>query len=700
MMEKTKTGFLHCGNTGMIFALTVLLFIFSVELPAQAENEFTLEHLAKIRFVDEVKISPDGRYIAYTLAVPRLPFAEEDGRRWVELHVVDTSGNSRPFVTGKVNVSAIAWTPDGKYISYLARRGDDKPNSLYIIPLDGGESRKVLEHATGIDSYSWGLDGRLAFLAAAKRGQKQEELREDGFVQEVYEEELSPVRVWLAEPFDTSAKPRALSLSGSASEMSFFPDGRNLALALAPTPSVDDEYMRRKVHVIDAVTGRTKIIFDNPGKLGRIVPSPDGRHVAVIAGVDINDPLEGHLMVGDMEHGGLTDLLPDLSGHVVDIAWRDEQTILYTADEGVYTTFNEIRGDGTGQKTIVSAGGPILGRFSLTRDGQNVAFDADSPTFPWEVYYLKAGEKQVVRLTDSNPWLAGLRLAPQEVVDFKARDSLDLQGILIRPLDEQPGERYPLILVVHGGPEDHERNGWKTSYSRLGQAAAARGFAVFFPNYRGSTGRGVEFSKMGQGDYAGREFDDLVDAVDHLVNRGLVRRDKVGIMGGSYGGYAAAWGATALSKYFAASVMAMGISDLLAKFGTTDIPNEMYHSHARRWPWENWQWYLQRSPIFYAQQAKTPLLILHGTDDTRVHPSQSIELYRYLKTVGKAPVRLVLYPGEGHGNSRACARYDFSLRAMRWMEHYLQGLGGDPPPYEMEYPLNSGENDSGNTPKN
>ncbi|MCP4570391.1 MAG: prolyl oligopeptidase family serine peptidase, partial [FCB group bacterium] len=154
---------------------------------------------------------------------------------------------------------------------------------------------------------------------------------------------------------------------------------------------------------------------------------------------------------------------------------------------------------------------------------------------------------------------------------------------------------------------------------------------------------------------------------------------------GSYGGYATAWGSTALTEHFAAGVMAVGISDLISKFGTTDIPQEMFLVHARTWPWDKWQWYLERSPIFHAQKARTPLLILHGEDDTRVHPSQSMELYRYLKTVGQAPVRLVFYKDEGHGNKKAAARYDFSLRQMRWMEHYLKGGGGDPPPYEIDY---------------
>ena len=245
----------------------------------------------------------------------------------------------------------------------------------------------------------------------------------------------------------------------------------------------------------------------------------------------------------------------------------------------------------------------------------------------------------------------------------------------------------PLVLDVHGGPESHVRNGWMTGYSTPGQILAAKGIAVFAPNYRGSTGRGVAFSKLGQGDPAGKEFDDLVDAVDHLIASGLVDGAKVGITGGSYGGYATGWCSTRYSDRFAAGVMFVGISDKISKTGTTDIPEEEFLVHALRRPWDDWTLLLERSPIFHTDKAKTPLLILHGKEDPRVFPGQSLELYRFLKVRSQAPVRLVLYPGEGHGNLRAASRLDYNLRMVRWFAHYLQGPGGAMPPVEVDYEM-------------
>jgi dipeptidyl aminopeptidase/acylaminoacyl peptidase len=318
----------------------------------------------------------------------------------------------------------------------------------------------------------------------------------------------------------------------------------------------------------------------------------------------------------------------------------------------------------------------------MSDSGDVVAFSAASPQHPAELFVMTDGMPE--RVTDTNAWLADKRLAPQEVIEFEARDGLMLQGMLIRPLDYEGGERVPLIMIVHGGPESHYSNTWLTAYSLLGQMAAAKGYAVFYPNYRGSTGRGVAFSKTSQAEPAGAEFDDLVDGVEHLVEIGLVDADRVGVTGGSYGGYATGWLATRYTERFAAGVMFVGISNKVSKVGTTDIPNEEFLVHARKRPWDNWQFFLERSPIYYADDTETPLLIMHGAEDPRVHPTQSMELYRHLKLRSDAPVRLVFYPGEGHGNRKATARFDYTLRAFRWFDHYLMGPGGEPPAIEID----------------
>ncbi len=665
--------------------MRLLALLLALAPIVHGQEVFTAEHVAMIRTVVEAQISPNGEQIAYVLSVPRIPFVDDDGGPWAELHVVDLEGKSRPFVTGKVNVRDVSWRPDSSEILFLARRGGDEATALYAISVDGGEARKLYEHTAAIGAYDLDASGeKLAYVAGDETDKEQEGLRKAGFTQKVFEEDWKPDKVWVANLTDDEPQAKPLDLEGSAHAVQWNPDGTRLAVSLAPTPFVDDSYMNLKLVYVDPENGEIHGGYTPPGKMSTFRWSPDGARMAVIGTADRSDPLAGRLIVASVETGEARDLMPALEAHVAEIEWTTIDTVAYIADEGVWSRFGSVRLDGSGTTTVAASAGKVLGGLSLARDGTAVVLE-ESAEHPAEVAVIAEGKKEAKVLTNSNPWLADMRFAKQERIEYLARDGLRIEGVLIHPLDEQPGQRYPLILYVHGGPEAREADGWTTSYARPGQVAAARGFAVFQPNYRSSTGRGVEFSKLDHGDIAGKEFDDLVDAIDHLAATGLADPQKVGITGGSYGGYATAWAATALSERFAAAVMLVGISDQISKIGSTDIPEELFEVHHRKRVWEDWQFFLERSPIYHAAKAKTPLLILHGEEDTRVPTDQSRELYRLIKMQTDTPVRLVLYPGEGHGNRRAASRYDYNLRMIRWMEHYLKGPGGDPPTYQLKY---------------
>jgi dipeptidyl aminopeptidase/acylaminoacyl peptidase len=674
------------------YAVSAMVFTYLLlptRLSAQ-DNVFTPHHVAKLRMVTAAVISTDGAQVAYILGVPRQLPKEKDGPAWAELHVVDAKGTNTPFITGQVNIDSIAWTPDGKSISFLTKRDGEQFKSMYVIPVRGGESRKVLSHGSDIQGYSWSPDGKqVAFLATEATPKDKKTRREQGFDQEIYEEDVPFVRVWTANIENGNAT--MLKLNGAASELHWSPAGDKLAVALAPTPHVDDSLMFRKVHIVDLKTGEARNL-NNPGKMGQIAWSPDGKMLALISAADKHDPMQGRLWVTGIEEGIWSDVSPSVEAHVESIAWDRSLAAIESRGVESHVPVNSVESNPDGKHAIVGTAtldvprGLILSNLTCADRRVNArACIGHTAKHPPEVFIYGPQDGEPRRLTESNPWLRSMRFANQEVVKYKARDGLELEGILIRPLDEKKAQRYPLVLTVHGGPEAHISNGWNTLYHTLGQVGAARGMATFLPNYRGSTGRGVEFSMMGQAAAAGKEFDDLVDGVDHLVKQGLVDAKKVGITGGSYGGYATAWGSTYYSDRFAAGVMFVGISDTVSKCGTTDIPEEMYLVHHRKRLWEDWDYFLKSSPIYHTDKAKTPLLILHGKADPRVHPSQSLELHRHLKIRGQAPVRLVLYPGEGHGNRRAASRLDYNLRLLQWMEHYLKGPGGAPPPYELDY---------------
>jgi len=678
---RTRRSRWPSSTPAVLFAALVL--VSGAPLLAQTiEGGLSPHDVARIRNVSAVAVSPDGNRIAFTVSVPRDPLEEEDGTAWRTLHVLDVAtGASREYVGGEVRVGSPVWTADGTRVLYLARREGDDATSLYAIPVGGGESTRILAHPTGVSSFSMSPDGRrVAFLSADPEPEYRAAMRKRGFRQEVFEEDAPFTRVWIAEVESGSA--RVLPLEGEASVVGWSAAGDRLVVALAPTPLVDDRYMERRLRIVDPATGAIVARIENPGKLGQVGFSPDGRRVAFVSGASIHDPKEGRLMVADASDGSFEDVLPGLEGHVSAFAWRDASTLLYVADVGVETRIGSVRVDGSRDRTLVDAGVAVFTGISAAPGASTVALLGETPRHPSELFVV-SGSGSPRRVTDSNPWLADRTLARQEVVEWTAADGLRLQGVLIHPLGADGPA--PTIVVVHGGPEAHERNGWLTGYSTHGQTAAARDMATFYPNYRGSTGRGVEFSMSSQGDFAGKEFDDIVDGVDHLISAGVTDPARVGVTGGSYGGYATGWLTTRHSDRFAAGVMFVGIANTISKDGVSDIPEEMFLVHQRMRPWDDWQYFLERSPIFWADSANTPLLILHGKEDPRVPTDQSLEMYRHLKQRGSAPVRLVLYPGEGHGNARAAARLDYNLRSLRWLEHYLKGPGGEPPPVDVRY---------------
>ncbi|HVS19487.1 MAG TPA: prolyl oligopeptidase family serine peptidase, partial [Planctomycetota bacterium] len=513
---------------GACLALTLL-----PTLAAAQGDVLTPHDVAGLRGVTSVALSPDGSTIAYTLAVPREPGVDDDGAAWVELHVVARDGSSpRPFVTGEVNVGSVSWTPDGGAIAFTAKRDGDKGSALYLLPVDGGEARRAAGLATSVGGYSFSPDGeRVALLGRASEEPAAKKLKDKGFKQEVYEEDVEFARVWIAE-VDGAEPTEPLGVEGHVYAVEWGPSGDRLLVRRAPTPLVDDQYMRQRAALVSAVDGSTLVEFATEGKLGDAVLSPDGARVALITAGDIHDPNASRLWIGDASTGALFDALPNFAADVDACAWQDADTVMYIASHGCETAYEKVdvgAGRGENRKQIIAPGTAIWTAFSVSEDGQSGAFVGSTPAHAPELYAMVHGDAGPTRLSDSNPRLSEVSLARQEVVRFTARDGLELEGVLLRPLDEVEGQRYPLILYVHGGPEAHEQNGWQTAYSKPGQVAAARGFAVFHPNYRGSTGRGVEFSKLSQGDPAGGEFDDLVDAVDHLIAIGLVDETKVGV---------------------------------------------------------------------------------------------------------------------------------------------------------------------------
>lgn len=639
-----------------------------VAVPAQVQAQVSPEHVAALQMVNNSVMSSDGRYVAFTKVVPMDPLKDNVPSQ-VHLYILDrATGIAKPYFTAS-SVSQVKFIPGTNKLSFLTRGHGDKANALYEISPDGGAAQQLFAYSSSIINYDWAPDGkRLVFTYSVPAEKPKTPLN---YQPKFYEEDFD-TRVAAIVSLDNPSSVRNISVKGSVYALSWSPNGKKIAITVAPTSSVDDSYMEQKIKVADANTGHIIAEVNNIGKFNHLVWSPDSRQLAYLGAYDLNDPTDGTLFVVSAEGGTPRRIDEKYKGKYEQIAWVNQDRIHYLASEGAATVLGEIYAHGWNNGRVLHrAEEAMITTFSVNKSG-SISYTANTPTHPTELFVLEGRKSK--RITHSNPQLEGLKMGKQEVIRYMARDgAYEIEGMLIYPIDYMPGRRYPLIVVVHGGPESHYSNGWLTNYSSPGQMGAAEGYMVFYPNYRGSTGRGQEFTYSSQNDPAGKEFDDVVDGVDYLIDKGLVDGNRVGVTGGSYGGYATAWMSTYYSDRFAAGVMFVGISNTLSKFGTSDIPMEMYHVHERQHIWENWERQLKRSPIYYVDRAQTPLLIMHGAEDPRVHPTQSMELYRHMKVrKPEVPVRLIFYPGEGHGNARSGSRYDYNLRMMQWFDIYLK----------------------------
>lgn len=662
---------------------TVFYFLFTFSFAIKAnETALTLSDLNRLREVKTSVISPDGNHVAFTTSLSASAYSGADYSNLNEIYLADKNGRLTPFVAANP-LGHISWSSDSKHFWFLSNQQKDQTVSLYKMSINGGEAQKVFSYKTDINGYHLAKDNRnLLFWAFPEKSERHKRLKELGFDAEVFEEKPENQYLYKVD-LDTNVTTVETVISDQHIISAQWSNHSDVILIQhAATSLTDDVVINSKLTLI-SIEGKVIHSFEHSAKMGKALFSPNGKYIALIGSQDSSDPEKGRLFLGSISSPKLTNILTDFDGHIEDIAWLSDRLIGFIAYQGLETFLASKKiGKPSDSYRVLLKNADILTALTADSSGKNIALNNHSQEHPSELYWYKRNGTR--RFTNSNLWLKQKKLARQQQVEFVARDGTKIQGMLIPPLNKVDG-KAPLIIFVHGGPESHFSDGWLNRYSHPINDAANKGFYSFLPNYRGSTGRGVSFAKLGQQDYAGTEFNDLLDAKNWAVENYAIDPNRVGITGASYGGYASAWAATKLSKEFAASVSSMGIANQISKFGTTDIPTEMVQLHALITPWQDWQWYLERSPIKHVGNAQTPLLLMHGRLDQRVPFNQSVEMYRHLKLRSDAPVRLILFPNEGHGFINATSRLEYSERLMRWMTHFLKDQRQELPDIELPH---------------
>ena len=663
------------SKTYLAFFISLLLFTFQDN---KGQDILSPKDLLSLQSCRGIQLSPDGNQILYSISTPRSPNDPPGTSQNIYWKMTLMDKVANPLFNGEIKGSSPRWSPDGKTIGFLYGKGKGL-KQVWAMPAGGGEIVQLTHAESDVSFFRWnpGGDG-LAYLALTPASDKEKELKERGYGFIYYEENLKNKNLFIAS-LDQNGQyigTRQITEGMNVWDFEYNPQGTHIAASISPKNLIDQQYMFRRLNLIDITSGDMSQVSENQGKLGNYVFSPDGKNLAYAAALTINDHAVSQVYIVSLEDKMLTNLTPEkFKGHVTWVNWKNNKQVFYFSEEGVYPKLNFVSLKGGKGEVLLDASesGIIFDTPEFNDDFNQFVFTGSTPDDYVNIYTWN-GKDEINRITDINPQLEDKVLGKQEVIQYNARDGQEIEGLLMYPVGYESGKKYPLIVYVHGGPESHHSNAWLSRYSTPGQVMAGKGYMVLYLNYRASTGYGVDFAMEGFMDPAGKEFDDIADGIDYLVKEKGADKARVGLAGGSYGGYASGWFATYYTKYVRAVCMFVGISNNISRRGTTDIPFEELYVHAGKKLEDQWQMSLERSPIYWAHQSKTATLIYGGAADTRVHPSQSMELYRRMKMNDHPAVRLVQYPGEGHGNRRQPGRIDVLYRQMEWFDWYVRDL--------------------------
>jgi dipeptidyl aminopeptidase/acylaminoacyl peptidase len=681
-------------------------------------RRLTPDDLFKLIFVSDPRISPDGATIAYVRTVIEGETHEYRSAIWV---VPATGGEGRPFTAGPKADTSPRWSPGGERLAFVSDRSGEK--QLWVMEWAGGEARQLTTMRYGATGPVWSPDGKsLAFLASGAAGDDVATLSRERTAKEKEEEEKArkdrPVTVtrlkykaddafglpdgkyrhlWVvdvpASPADPNSRARPRQLTSGAfdvAEPAWAPDGRQLAFSANCLPGADRHPTIQDIHIVPAAGGEARRLTAGTGTFHAPGWSPDGSRLLCVGhhGEFGLATLDG-LWSLEVETGRLTCLTAGLDLSVGDQAigdvrfgasatgpvWvEDGNAIIFPASRhGTTQLFRLTVPDGSVHQ--LTTGQLWIYGFTIDRAGSQAAIGIATPESPGDVGIVDLATASVETLTAVNAWLAReVWLARPEEFWFPGAGSRPIQGWIMPPVGKAPGRRYPLILEIHGGP--HAMYG--PAFFFEFQLLAAEGYGVVFTNPRGSHGYGQEFVHAVVGHYGEDDYADLMAAVDHVAGLDWVDVSRLGVTGGSYGGYMTNW-IVGHTHRFRAAVTQRSISNWISFYGVSDIGYYFAGQELGATPASDPGRLLQLSPISYARDVTTPLLILHSEQDMRCPMEQAEQLFVLLKALDKE-TELVRFPGANHNLSRGgrpVLRVERLRRILGWFHRYLGTVPGD-----------------------
>lgn len=679
-------------RSGVVIALAI-----ASQAAAYAQNgakhAITFDDMMRMHRIGEAQVSPDGKWVAYTLATPDFDANRNASNVWM----VPTAGGEALQLTQSGHDSSPVWSPDGKTIAFLSSRSGE--SQVYLLAMDGGEAKPLTALSTGADIVKWSPDGKtIAFTSGVYPDCKDDacnKSRDD-------EKERNKVKAHVAEhllyrhwthwnegkrshlfvvPADGSVPLRDLTPGanydvppderGGPADINFSPDSKEICFT-AVTDPVEAISTNGDLFIVPVAGGEIKKITSQPGFDGAPTYSPDGKYIAYHA--QLTQEYESdrwRVMLYDRATGKIENLSEGFDRSAAELAWSaDSKTIYFTAEnETQMPIYTMPPRAGAEPKKIVADS--YNNSISLGSDGKTLVFERTSLAAPAEIFAAASdgsGAKQITHHNESI--LASLKMNDPETFWFDGAGGTKVQAMLIRPPDFNANKKYPLVVVLHGGPQTMWSNAW--GYRWNAQVFSAPGYVTLMINRRGSTGYGQKFTDEITNDWGGKAYVDVLDGVDYTLKKyPFCDGNRMAAVGGSYGGYMANWIATHTGR-FKAIISHAGIYDKNAMYATEELWFEEHDMQGL--PWTNPESYRKWAPLTYAADLakyKTPTLVIAGERDYRVPYTQSLEFFNTLQREG-VPSKLVVYPDEGHWILRPQNAAFWYKTFLDWLATYLK----------------------------